>query len=78
MDYDVEKIDEVTLALLALSIHQESEYGARVWKGFDWDTMNRLREKGYIDDPVGRARSMIVTPEGCRKAREFFEKHFGG
>lgn len=78
MDYDVEKIDEVTLALLALSIHQESEHGARVWKGFDWDTMNRLREKGYIDDPVGRARSMIVTPEGCRKAREFFEKHFGG
>jgi hypothetical protein len=46
MDYDTDKIDEHTLALLYLVTHERHEgYGARAWKGFDWDTMNRLHEK---------------------------------
>jgi len=32
------------LALLWLGLHDNS----RAWKGFDWDAMNRLHEKGYI------------------------------
>lgn len=76
MEYDKDKVDEVTLALLYLVMHEHSEYGARVWKGFDWDTMNRLHEKGLIGDPIGKAKSVAVTPEGCKKAKELFEKHF--
>jgi hypothetical protein len=76
MEYDKDKVDEVTLALLYLVTHDEDEYGARAWKGFDWDTMNRLHEKGFIGNPVSKAKSVIVTREGCKKAEELFEKHF--
>ncbi len=76
MEYDKDKVDELTLALLYLVMHDESEHGARAWKGFDWDTMNRLHEKGFIGNPVGKAKSVVMTPEGCRKAKELFEKLF--
>jgi len=49
MDYDEEKVDEFTLALLYLVVHdRQAGFGARAWKGYDWDTMNRLHEKGLI------------------------------
>jgi hypothetical protein len=76
MEYDKDKVDEVSLALLYLVMHDEDEYGARAWKGFDWDTMNRLHEKGFIGNPVGKTKSVVVTPEGCKRAKELFEKHF--
>jgi hypothetical protein len=76
MEYDKDKVDEVTLALLYLVMHDENEYGAKAWKGFDWDTMNRLHEKGFIGNPVGKAKSVAVTPEGCKRAKDLFEKHF--
>ena len=61
MDYDEEKVDEFTLALLYLVVHDRQEgFGARAWKGFDWDTMNRLHEKGYITNPVSKAKSVII------------------
>jgi len=76
MEYNREKVDEVTLALLYLVMHDEEESGARAWKGFDWDTMDRLHEKGFIGNPVNKARSVTVSPEGCKRAKELFEKHF--
>ena len=42
MKYDQEKVDEAVLGLLYLTLHD----GARAWKSFDWDAMNRLYEKG--------------------------------
>jgi hypothetical protein len=77
MEYDKDKVDELTLALLYLVMHDESEEGARAWKGFDWDTMNRLYENGFIGNPISKAKSVVVTPLGYRKAKELFEKHFG-
>jgi len=62
--------------LLFLGMHNESEYGVRAWKGFDWDTMNRLHDKGFIENPISNAKSVIVTPEGCNRAKELFEKFF--
>ena len=54
MDYDKDKIDEYTLALLYLVAHERHEgFGAIAWKGFDWDTMNRLYKKGCISSPIG-------------------------
>jgi hypothetical protein len=58
MEYDKDKVDELTLALLYLVMHDESEEGTRAWKGFDWDTMNRLYEKGFIGNPVAQGFSL--------------------
>jgi len=75
VDYDQEKVDEVVLALMCLTLHDD--YGAtRAWKGFDWDVLDRLFEKGWILDPKNKAKSVVLTEEGLAKAREFFEKHF--
>jgi hypothetical protein len=48
------------LALLYLVMHDEDDYGAEAWKGFDWDTMNRLHERGFIGNPVGKTKSVVV------------------
>jgi hypothetical protein len=77
MDFDEDKIDEYTLALLYLVTYDREEgSGARVWKGFDWDTLNRLHAKGYIADPVGKAKSVGMSEAGFLKARELCEQHF--
>ncbi|MDD5544602.1 MAG: DUF6429 family protein [Acidobacteriia bacterium] len=72
MRLDDDKIDQAVLALLFLGIHD----GTRAWKGFDWDAMNRLHEKGYISDPHGKAKSVVFTEEGLAEARKFFEELF--
>ena len=77
MEYDEDKVDEYTLALLYLVTHNRQEgYGAKAWKGFDWDTMNRLHEKGLISKPVSRAKSVAMSEEGFKKAEKLFRKHF--
>ena len=77
MDFDEDKIDEYTLALLYLVSHDRVEgFGARAWKGFDWDTLNRLHAKGYLSDPVGKAKSVAMSEEGFHKAKQLFERHF--
>ena len=72
MEADPDKIDEAVLALLYLTLHD----GARAWKSFDWDAMNRLHEKGYILDPVGKAKSVVLTDEGLSEAERLFQKLF--
>jgi len=77
MNYDEDKIDEYTLALLYLVAHERREgMGARAWKGFDWGTLNRLHDKGYLSNPIGRPKSVLMTEEGFLKAKKLFEKHF--
>ena len=49
---DQEKLAETALAILSLSAWDE-EYGARAWKGMDWDVLDVLYRKGWIGDPVG-------------------------
>ena len=73
MDIDTDRIDDVVLALLWLGLHD----GARAWKSFDWDTMGRLRSKGLIDDPVGKAKSVVMTPEGLARLEQLFQEMFG-
>ena len=72
MDIDTDRIDDAVLALLLLGRH----HGGRVWKGFDWDAMNRLHGKGYISDPVGKAKSVVLTEEGEREAERLFKELF--
>ena len=79
MEYDEEKVDEITLALLYLVVHDRQEgFGARAWKGFDWDTMHRLHEKGLITNPVGKAKSVAMTEEGFKMSENLFKKFFTG
>jgi len=73
MELDEDKIDRAVLALLYLGLHED----ARAWKGFDWDAMNRLHTKGFISDPVGKAKSVIFTEEGKAQARCLLEELFG-
>jgi hypothetical protein len=73
---DWNKVDEVTLALLNLTSFKEHGI-VRSWKGHDWDVMNRLHDKGWIHDPVGRAKSVVMTEQGVEESKAFFAKHFG-
>lgn len=75
MNYDESKVDEMTLALMFLTSF--TEYGGtRSWKGYDWDTLKRLHESGLISDPVGKAKSVLLTQEGKKRCDELFKKHF--
>jgi len=73
MKADPEKIDRAVLALLYRGTHDEW----RTWKSFDWDAMGRLHEKGYISDPVGKAKSVVFTEEGLAESKRLFEELFG-
>lgn len=75
MEIDKEKVDEMTLALLYLTTF-EDKHGLRAWKGHDWDVLNRLHASGYIDDPVSKAKSVMLTDEGAQQSKRLFEKHF--
>lgn len=75
MEYNKDKVDEITLALLYLVMTKDRE-GSRAWKGFDWETMDRLHEKGYISNPKSKAKSVAMSDEGARLAEELFKKHF--
>lgn len=72
MELDTNKIDDAVLALLVLGLHD----GDRVWKGFDWDSMNRLHEQGYISDPRSRTKSVVLTVEGSARSRKLLEQLF--
>ena len=72
MTFDDDKIDEAVLAILLLGRHD----GDRAWKGFDWDAMNRLHEKGFISDPRGKAKSVVFSEEGLLEAERLLKKMF--
>jgi hypothetical protein len=72
MAIDADRIDDCVLALLLLGRHD----GFRVWKSFDWEAMDRLYERGLISDPVGRAKSVILTNEGLERAERLFKELF--
>ncbi len=74
MEYDREKVDEVVLALLWLTLGGDG----RAWKSHDWEALDRLHERGYISDPKTKAKSVVLSEEGERRARDLFARHFGG
>ena len=76
MEYDKVKVDEMVLALLYLTSFPD-EFGTRAWKGMDWGAMDRLYEKGYIGNPKGKAKSVVLTEDGEKLSEELFFKHFG-
>jgi hypothetical protein len=76
MKINEDKIDEMTLALMFLGLWDEPGEASRTWKGFEFDTLDRLHKKGFIGDPKDKSKSVSMTPEGRKKAEELFKKHF--
>ena len=72
MEIDTAKIDAAVLALLYLTLHD----GTRAWKGFDWDTLNRLHAKGLISNPVSKSKSVVLTGEGLHASERLFNELF--
>jgi hypothetical protein len=72
MTLNSDKIDDAVLALLYLGLHD----GDRAWKGFDWEVMNRLHQKGFISDPRGKAKSIVFTETGLSEAPRLLEAFF--
>jgi Domain of unknown function (DUF6429) len=72
-DFDRDKVDEIVLALLQLTLHDSY----RAWKGFDWDTLDRLYEKDWIENPRSKAKSVELTEEGLAKSARLFQQYFG-
>jgi hypothetical protein len=68
MPVDEDRIDEAVLALLQLGLHE----GSRSWKSYDWDVMARLHEKGYIQNPVNKAKSVVLTKQGLARSEQLF------
>src|SRR5437879_9994031 len=72
MALNTDKIDDTALALLYLTLHD----GYRAWKGMDWDVLGRLHDKGLIDNPVGKVKSVVFTEEGLQRAKALFAEMF--
>ena len=72
MALNIDKIDDAALALLYLTLHD----GDRAWKGFAWEVLGRLHDKGMIHDPVGKVKSVVFTPEGLERAKALFGEMF--
>jgi hypothetical protein len=56
------------LALLTLGLHDHG----RAWKGFDWDALSRLHEKGFISSRTRSARQ-----SRCRSPTKGFRRVAG-
>ncbi len=62
MEYAQDKVDETVLALLYLVLHDYN----RAWKGFNWDILERIYEKGSIEDPKNKNKSMTLRSKTNR------------
>ena len=76
MEYDKDKVDEMILALLCLTTFKDG-IAFRAWKGMDWDSLDRLYEKGYISNPKSKGKSVTLSEEGAKLSEKLFKKHFG-
>lgn len=72
---DNDLIDEAVLALMYLTLHG-NKWETRAWKSFDWDAMARLHAKDLILDPVGKAKSVVLTEEGLKQSKAAFYRLF--
>lgn len=68
MKIDTDKIDDAILALLYLTLDRDG----RAWKGFQWEAMNRLREKGFIGDPSIRRNPSALPMRALHDRRKCF------
>ena len=75
MEYDIEKVGQMVLALLFLTSSSD-QYGTRAWKGLDLKVLERLYKEGYISDPQSKSPTLLLSEEGARLSRELFIYYF--
>ncbi len=73
---DRDKLTEAALAILGLTAFRDHQI-VRAWKGMDWDLLDALYEKGWIADPKGTAKSVVLTSERAKLAEVLPQRHFG-
>lgn len=75
---DTHRIDEAVLGLLFLTLYTDSRDDPvwRACKSFDWDVLARLHDRNLIEDPRGKAKSVVLTEEGRRRCEEAFRRLF--
>jgi hypothetical protein len=74
--YDQRRVEDAVLALMHLNAHRD-KFGWRAWKSFPWEATDGLHERGLIDDPRSKAKSVPLTDEGARLAEQLFAELFG-
>lgn len=72
MKYDDTLIEEAVLALVAAFSTDEGN----AWKGFYFGVMNPLHEQGFIQNPVGKQKSIWLTAEGQARGRQLADRLF--
>jgi hypothetical protein len=76
MNFDRDKAEEVVMALLALTSFEDQGI-VRAWKRHDWDLLDGMFKRGWIQDPRGKAKSVVLTEQGRVRSQELFREHFG-
>lgn len=76
-----ETIDELTLALMYLTRFNDREgshFNEMAWKGYDFDSIERLDQSDYIFDPKrsrgGAYKHAYLTEKGRQRAREILKE----
>ncbi|KQL39219.1 transposase [Bacillus sp. FJAT-25509] len=73
-----EQIDELTLLLLYLTSFEEKielgETTLRSWKGYPFDTLNKLANNNLIFFS-NRAKSVYITEDGIELANKSLQKY---
>jgi hypothetical protein len=72
MSFDDDRAADAMLALLTLSRFG----GRRAWKGYDSAILDRLHEQRFIHGPKGKAKSVVLTPEGPERWEELAKRLF--
>jgi len=71
-EYNQNKVDEVALALLYLTLDDNN----RAWKGMAWEISDRLYEKGWIQNPRNKNKSFVLTETGREACARLFDEYF--
>ena len=65
--------DDMALAVAYVSLHDR----VLIWKTIDYSITERWHQHGWIEDPRGKSKSMVLTPEGLERARQVTQRLFG-
>ena len=63
MNIDNGRAAELAFALISITASTD-RVATRAWKGIDWDLLVEMYNRGWILDPVGKAKSVVITPDG--------------
>lgn len=77
MKYNKKRVEDAVLALLQLTATEGHEGSMVAWKNYSWDVTDALHQQGYLGDPKGKSKSLVLTKEGAERSRQLFQELFG-